>query len=61
MEMKENKKTYTFYFGSYEQLKDGRCEYDRENMTLAEAREQVKTFGGCFARLGKNGKLNIVK
>ncbi len=56
-----NKKTYTFYFGSYSQLKDGRCEYDRENMTLAEARDQVKVFGGCFARLGKNGKLNIVK
>lgn len=53
-------KTYTFYFGTYEQLKEGRCEYDRENITLAEAREQVKIFGGCFARLGKNGKLNIL-
>lgn len=54
-------KTYTFYFGTFEQLKRGEYRYQRDAFTLADARKQATVFGDSFARLGKNGKINIIK
>jgi len=46
-------KTYTFYFGTYEQLKEGRCEYDRKTSHLLRLESRSKYLVDVLLDLGK--------